>query len=242
VPPNKLSRKIPIMVLINGNSCLVCNRSSDIFIALKESEVEKIDCNRVSLRYKPGEVIFKQGAPVNFFACVTSGLVKLYIEHQNNHNLIIGLTRPVNYIFDPGSFFDNHHHLTAVACEETTTCLIDAKLMKELIRTNSDFAGEFIKKISLQSVRLFDRISGYTQKHVYGRVADTLLYLYPGIYGENPFNLTLTRQDLADMSGMTKESVIRVMKKFKDDEIIRLEGNNLEILDQEKLEIISKKG
>lgn len=230
------------MALEIQNTCLACKKSSDIFNVLSDSEIYEVDCHKASIHYKPGEIIFKQGAPSNFFVCVTSGLVKLYIEHQNSRNLIIGLIRPINYIFEPGPFVDQHHHVTAVACEETTACLIDARVMKELISKNTEFANEFIKKISVQAVRLFDRISSCTQKHVYGRVADTLTYLYPGIYAENPFDLTLSRQDLADLSGMTKESIIRVLKKFKEDKIIRLEGNHLEILDQEKLEVIARKG
>jgi CRP/FNR family transcriptional regulator, polysaccharide utilization system transcription regulator len=230
------------MALEIHNTCLACKKSSDIFNVLRPFEIEKIDCHKASVQYKPGEIIFKQGAPANFFVCVTSGLVKLYIEHQNSRNLIIGLTRPINYIFEPGPFVDLHHHVTAVACEETTACLIDAKVMKELISTNTEFANEFIKKISFQAVRLFDRISSSTQKHVYGRVADTLLYLHPGIYSENPFELSLSRQDLADLSGMTKESLIRVMKKFKEENILLLEGNHIEIMNHQKLEVIARKG
>jgi CRP/FNR family transcriptional regulator, polysaccharide utilization system transcription regulator len=225
-----------------NNTCLVCKKSSDIFNVLTEEELNKIDCHKASIKYNPGEIIFKQGTPTNFFVCVTSGLVKLYIEHQNSRNLIIGLARPINYIFEPGPFVDHRHTVTAVACEETTTCLIDVAVMKELLRTNPCFADEFIKKISLQAMKLFNRISSGTQKHVYGKVADTLLYLYPDIYTANPFNLTLSRQDLADLSGITKESLIRVLKKFREDNIIYTNGNSVEILDHEKLDFISRKG
>jgi CRP/FNR family transcriptional regulator, polysaccharide utilization system transcription regulator len=230
------------MVLVHESSCLLCNKSSDIFNVLKDFELDKINCARVNLKYRPGEVIFKQGAPANFFVCITKGLVKIYLEHQNSNNLIIGLTRPVNYIFDPGIFINGLHRLTAVACEDTTSCLIDVRVMKELIQTNSAFASEFISKMSLQTIRLYERMSGYTHKHVYGRIAETLLYLYPAVYDENPFKLTLARQDLADLSGMTKESVIRVLKKFKDDKIININGNLIELLDLGKLEVISQKG
>lgn len=230
------------MAIQLSNSCLVCKKSSDIFNVLSTSEIKNIDCHRASIHYNSGEIIFKQGAPANFFVCVTSGLVKLYIEHYNSRNLIIGLTRPINYIFEPGPFVDSRHHVSAVACEETTACLIDVAAMKEVISGNTNFANEFISKISHQSVMLFDRISSSTQKHVYGKVADTLLYLYPGIYQDNPFELSLSRQDLADMSGMTKESLIRVLKKFKEEKILLLEGNDIEILDRDKLEDISRKG
>lgn len=224
------------------NQCLICKNRSDIFSTLQEEELEKIDCKRINILYNEGEIIFKQGTPANHFVCITSGLVKTYIEYENKSRLILGLVRPVNYILEPGVFVDERHHLTAVACETTTACLIDRAIMLDLMSANKDFAKSFIFNLSKQTIELFDKISSCTQKHVYGRMADMLLYLNPGIYPDNPFELTLSRQDLADLSGMTKESVIRVLKKFKDDKIITLEGNQLEILDRTTLEVISHKG
>ena len=224
------------------SSCLACKTRSDIFSALNEKEIAGVDCERVSVVYKPGEIIFKQGAPCNSFVCITSGLVKLYLEHDNSNNVILGLVRPVNYIFEPGAFVDNRHHFSAVSCEETTACLIDNKLMQELMAKNSLFATEYIKKISEQAIELYGRISGCNQKQVFGRMADALLYLNNRIYKENPFKLSISRQDIADLSGMTKESSIRVLKKFKEDGIISLEGNNLEIINLPMLEAISRNG
>ncbi|MBE0638872.1 MAG: Crp/Fnr family transcriptional regulator [Bacteroidales bacterium] len=227
--------------IINGN-CLVCSRRADVFRALNENEIAQIDCHRVTIRFKPGEILFKQGTPCHNLVCVTSGLVKLFVEHNNSSNLIIGLAKPVEYIFVPGIYIDQRHHFTAEACEETTACIIDLPVMNELMRTNPDFSLEVIKKISQQSINLYDRLSGQTHKHVYGRVAETLLYLSNSIYKQNPFKLTLSRQDLADMTGMTKESFIRVLKKFKEDEIVTSEGNHLEIINFPMLEKISVNG
>lgn len=226
---------------INSN-CLACRSRADIFDTLDDEQIFQVDCHRVSIHYNQGETIFKQGTPCHNFVCITSGLVKLYIEHENSHNVILGLVRPVNYIFEPGAFVDQRHHFSAVACEETTACLIDINLMQDLMRTNPKFASEFIKKISIQAIHLFKKISSHTQKHVFGRMADILLYLNSEIYSENPFELTISRQDLADLSGMTKESAIRVLKKFKEDNIIALSANRLEILNRPMLETISKTG
>ena len=233
---------IYFMEKVLESNCLACKTRSDIFSALSENEIAGVDCNRVSVKYKPGEIIFKQGAPCNNFVCITSGLVKLYLEHENSNNVIIGLVRPVNYIFEPGAFSDNRHHFSAVSCEETTACLVDINLMQELMMKNPVFASAYIKKISLQAIELYERISGCNQKQVFGRMADALLYLNNRIYKENPFKLSISRQDIADLAGMTKESAIRVLKKFKDDNLIILEGNKLEILNLPMLESISKNG
>jgi CRP/FNR family transcriptional regulator len=223
-------------------NCLHCQKIAGAFRNLEAVELDRVNCNKVSIAYNPGEIIFKQGTPCHHFVCVTSGLVKLYIEHKGSDNLIVGFTRPVNYIFEPGVFVDTRHHFTAVACEPVTACLVDSGIMKELIRENPTFAGEFISHISVQAIELFTKISSFTRKHVYGRIADVILSLSEDIYQANPFTMTLSRQDIADMAGMTKESAIRVLKRFKDEGIITLEGNILEILDIEKLKNVSEKG
>jgi CRP/FNR family transcriptional regulator len=227
--------------IINGN-CLACRKRADIFQSLNEEEITQINCNRVSIKYKHGEILFKQGTPCHNLACITSGLVKLFVEHDAGSNLIIGLAKPVEYIFVPGAYVDQRHHFSAVAIEDTTACLIDLNVMNQLMRENHAFCQEMIKKISRQSITLYEKISGQTNKHVYGRVAETLIYLSKEIYIQNPFNLTLSRQDLADITGMTKESFIRVLKKFKEDKIISIEGNQLEILNLPMLEKISVNG
>ena len=222
--------------------CLACTERAGVFNLLSETEINQIDCNRTSLQYYPGEVIFKQGAPCTHMVCVTSGLVKLCLEYPSNNNLIVDLVRPTNYIYDPGFFAGQYHHFTAIATEKTRACLIDLQIMLQLMQQNPRFLLGFVQKISSQVAELYNRFSNYTHKHVFGRVADLLLYLHPGIYPEHPVNLTLSRQDLAALSGMTKESLIRVLKKFREDEIITLTGDRLEILNREKLESISKSG
>jgi CRP-like cAMP-binding protein len=230
------------MVKVLNSNCLVCRTRSDIFSTLNESELQRIDCDKVSVHYNPGEIIFKQGAPCQNMVCITSGLVKCYIEDDKGHNVILGLVKPVNYLLMPGAFVDRRHHYTALASEETTACLVDVEVMKSLMNENTTFALEFVQKISAQTIELFDKISCFTRKHVYGRMADVILYLSNQIYNSSDFELSISRQDLADLSGITKESAIRVMKKFKDDNLITLEGNHLIILDKSKLEAISRNG
>jgi CRP/FNR family transcriptional regulator len=75
-----------------------------------------------------------------------------------------------------------------------------------------------------------------------GRVADLLLYLKNEIFLCNPFNTRLSRQELADMTGMTMESFIRILKEFKVSGIIAVDGSNIHILDEEALMLISRKG
>jgi len=221
--------------------CKDCNCRINIFKKLSESELDLLNGNRFEVTFKAGEVMFKQGTPSPHFLCLTTGLAKIYIEGYGK-NLILGLVKPVEYIFGPGIYVDNRHHYSAAAVEESTACLVDVNAYKQLIRENPDFAEEFIKRVSQQAIFNFEQVISLTQKQMHGRIADALFYLSEKIYGQNPFEMNISRQDLADLSGMSKESAIRILKEFKEEGILQVEGNTFYILNQKQLRQISETG
>ena len=225
----------------HASNCVNCNCKSQIFKNLGAFELELINSSKFQVDYKAGEIIFKQGTPSPYFVCITSGLAKIYIEGYGK-NLILALVKPIDYIFGPGIYVDNRHYYSASAVEDSTACLVDASVFKKLIRENPDFAEEFIKRVSLQAIFNFDQLLNLTQKQMPGRIADVIFYLTDKIYCANPFELTISRQDLADLSGMSKESAIRILKEFKEEGILTLNGNAMEILNLKQLRQISETG
>jgi CRP/FNR family transcriptional regulator, polysaccharide utilization system transcription regulator len=222
-------------------NCIDCNCKSIIFTKLTDAELDLINQNRFEVNFKAGEVMFKQGTPSPHFLCITKGLAKIYIEGYGK-NLILGLVKPVEYIFGPGVYVDNRHHYSAAAVEDSSACMVDVNTYKQLIRENPDFAEEFIKRVSLQAIFNFDQFVSLTQKQMHGRIADALFYLSDVIYCRNPFDMTISRQDLADISGMSKESAIRILKEFKEEGILTVENNTVKILDPVHLKKISETG
>lgn len=213
-----------------------------MFRCLTADQIEELSCSKAQVHFKAGELLYKQGTPAHNVACLTTGKIKLYIEGFDNKNLIIGIVKPINYILGPGVYVDNRHYYSAMAIEDSTACMVDAELFKKFIRSNSDFADAFIKKVSELSIYNFNQIISLSQKQMPGRIADVILELSERVYESNPFTTTLSRQDLADMSGMSKESAIRILKEFKDEGILSVEGNVFEILNKEYLHKISQTG
>jgi CRP/FNR family transcriptional regulator len=226
---------------IQANNCAGCKCKNSIFDALSDAELELVNSNRVEVGFKAGEIMFKQGTPSPHFLCLTTGLAKLYIEGYGK-NLILNLVKPVEYILGPGIYVDNRHHYSASAVEDSTACLVEVNAFKKLMKSNPDFADEFIRRISLMTIFNFDQLISLTQKQMNGRIADALLYLSEKIYCSNPFKMTISRQDLADLSGMSKESSIRILKEFKEEGILTVNGNTVQILNLPQLVKISQTG
>lgn len=227
---------------INRLVCTACCKRIPIFRFLSEEELFEIDANRHEVSFNAGEIIFKQGAPLTHVVCLTTGMAKIYIEGINKRNMILKILKPSELAAGPGMFVDNKLHYSVMAIKESSACLIDIEVFVKTVEQNSQFAFELMKHLNLQTIGNLDRMVTLTQKQMPGRLADALLYLANRVYENHSFCLDLSRQDLADLSSMTKESAIRILKEFKESGILRLEGNHLEILNMEKLVNISLTG
>jgi CRP/FNR family transcriptional regulator len=171
-----------------------------------------------------------------------NGAVKLYIEGVGDRNLVLGLLSPWALLGGPGVYTDRRIHYSAAAVSEVTICFIDANNFKQVSDNNARFAREIIIHTADRAIELYNKLISLTQKQMHGRMADGLIYLANGFYKSNSFCLQLSRQDLADMTAMSKDSAIRILKEFERDGIISLNGRELEILDMDHLFELSHKG
>ena len=152
------------------------------------------------------------------------------------------MAKPVQMIGGPGFLVDERHYVTVTALENTTACYIHTDDFKEVMRTNAEFSMEMVKYLNKRIISYFDKITNLTHKHMHGKMADTLLYLADDIYNNDKFETLLNRQDFAEMSAMTKESAIRIMKEFKEEGIIEFNTTHFEIKKKEALKKISLTG
>ena len=222
--------------------CTSCGLKLNLFCYLTDGQLAKINEERQEVVFKPGETIFKNGGPLTHIICLTSGKVKVHLEDQNDKKILLGIVKPVQLIGGPGFLVDDRHHLTVTAMEETVACFIKAEHYKEVMKINPEFSMELVRYLNKKIILYFDKINSLTHKHMHGKLADTFLYLANEVYNNDKFETPLSRQDLADMSAMTKESTIRIMKEFREEGILSYNTTHFEILNKKQLEIISRTG
>lgn len=224
------------------NDCNQCKKRIEIFKVLNEEDFKLIEEKRYEVLYHAGENIFKQGTSFTHTICIVEGLVKVYIESENRKKFILSLIGPGEMVGSPGMYIDNMHHFTVVAVEDTLACCVERQVIEELIMRNRKFAVEMLKRANMRDMANFRKLMTLTQKQMPGRVAEVILYLYNNVYKSNPYYLSISRQDLADMASITKEGTIRVLKDFKDAGLISVDGNTLKILNEKALVNISENG
>ena len=119
---------------------------------------------------------------------------------------------------------------------------MDIKAFRQLINQNNAFAKEVIDILSSNSVQIYGRFFCLTYKQAFGRLADILICLADRIFSTNEFDLPLTRKELGELAGMSPETVIRMLREFHEEGLIKMDGKSLEVLDYERLRKISEIG
>lgn len=230
----------------SGKHC--CNMNcfveseANIFKVLTEKELHFLVDKKQQIKYNVKETIIKQNTSSTFVICMRDGLAKVSIEGDRGKNLVVKIISRGDFISGGGLFNGNVQHFTISAITPVTCCLIDAGKLTNLFSENNKFAIELLRNHTKQNNYLLSKMVSLTQKYMPGRVAETLLYLKNDIYKNSKFTVDLSRQELAEMSNMTKESLVRILQQFKESNLIKTQGSEIEILDEGSLIHVSKNG
>ncbi len=218
------------------------DNEANLFRQLNGQQLDFLVDEKQQISYNAKETIIKQNTTSTFVVCMRDGLAKVYVEGEKGKNLIVKIIGKGDFISGGGLFNGNVQHFTISAITPVRCCLIDSSKLTKLFSENNKFAVELLRNHTKQSNFLLSKLVNLTQKYMPGRVADTLLYLKNDIYKNNSFTTELTRQELAEMSNMTKESLVRILQQFKESKLIKTQSSTIEILDENSLMSISRNG
>ena len=223
-------------------NCADCNKKLSLFRFLTEDQLKRLNESRFEIKFSEGETVIKQGSPLTHIACLTKGLVKVHKESHGGDNFIISLQKPFSLIGGPGFLVDYRHHYSATALQDSAACFIKAEAFKRVLEENGQFALALVAHLNKIIIRQYHIISNLAHKHMHGKLAEVLLYLSDDVFESTEFRSYLSRQDLAELTGMTKESVIRVLKDWKEGGVLDCKSDSFEIFNKETLAKIAKNG
>ncbi len=224
------------------SGCTISPTRCRCFEKLTPDETKALEQKSVRVNYRKGEVICKQGSFASHVMFMEQGLAKVYLDDGVN-SLVLKIIPEGNLLgLTSANEENNTFQYSSMAYVDSVVRQIDISYFRQLLIQNPAFAKEVIDILSANSVQINGRFFCLTHKQSYGRLADILLCLSDRIFKNTEFDLPLSRKDLAELSGMSVETVIRMLKKFNDDGLIRLTGKSFEILDYSRLKRISETG
>jgi CRP-like cAMP-binding protein len=222
--------------------CASCDFRDVVFSYLDDSSVEDLCNHKEEQFFRKGEIINHEGEKINTFKYLKSGLVKLYRRTSTGEEQVITITRPFEFVSNMSIFSEERYQYSVSALEDSVVCMVKLDFIKELFFKNGGFAMGLLTKISMINDKIISQTLDIRQKNLIGRVAFVLLYFTKEIYKSRVFDLPVSRKEIADYIGMSTANVIRTLSDFKKEGIIRVFGKTIEVVELEKLEVISKRG
>lgn len=217
----------------------------DLWQPLTQEQKEILAKDFTIQKYKKNENIYCEGETPNYLMCLLSGKVKIYKDGVGGRNQIIRVIKSHEYFAYRAYFAEENYVTAAAAFEPCTICLIPMPTIVKLIQENPELSMFFIKQLSKDLGISDERTVSLTQKHIRGRLAESLLFL-KDTYGveedQCTLSIYLSREDLANLSNMTTSNAIRTLSNFAAEKLIIIDGRKIKLIEEEKLKRISKIG
>jgi CRP-like cAMP-binding protein len=217
----------------------------DLWLPLTKEQKEFLAQNFSIQKYKKNEKIYCEGETPTHLMCLLSGKVKIYKDGVGGRSQIIRVVKPTEYFAYRAYFAEENYVTAAAAFEPSTLCLIPMPAIMKLVHENIGLAMFFIRQLSVDLGIADERTVNLTQKHIRGRLAESLLFLRD-TYGVEEdactLSIYLSREDLASLSNMTTSNAIRTLSNFANERLITIDGRKIKIIDEEELRKISKIG
>jgi len=210
-------------------------KQSPIFASLDEDELKKIAGLATPRHFKKGEFIILEGDTPPSFYIIQEGRVKVFKQSSSGKDFTIGAFHRGDTFGEVAVFDGKPYPASAQAMDEAIVLTIRREEFLFYVTQNPTIAMKIIGIIGERVKSAHDRLRDLAADRVEQRLAKVLLML-SSKYGPT---LPFTKQEIADLTGTTTETAIRVMSRLKDSGIIRSTRGETVILDEAKLQLLS---
>lgn len=197
------------------------------------------------IQYRKGEIIYRNGEVPVGLVCLIKGKAKIFQEGVGGRDQIVRMAKPIGFIGYRALLADENHIASAEALEDCVVGEIERSCIIKILQSNALLTYHILKSIATELGFSNSRTVTLTQKHIRGRLAESLIFLRE-TYGLEDDNHTikvyLSREDLANLSNMTTSNAIRTLSAFASEGVLELDGRRIRIMDAFKLERISDLG
>jgi CRP-like cAMP-binding protein len=216
-------------------------RNETILCRLAPEEVSYLEEEAEIKNYKKNEAIFVQGKRISGCYVVLAGIVKQFKTGVEGRDYIFRLAKPYEILGYRSVLSEEPACNTSIAVEDCSVCYIPKECLHRLVKTNGDFALDLLQIACRELEESHSLITEIAQKSVKERLAELLLTLKNkfGVNEENQLNISLSREELANVVGTATESVIRLLSEFKHEGYIDICGKKITILNAKALEKIA---
>ena len=220
-------------------TCENCvSRKKSLFSCVDNENVTDLNHHKSCNYFKKNQGLFLDGSFPRGVYCLNEGKVKIFTRGDEGKEQIIHIATSGEIIGYRAMFSGDPYGVSATTLEESNICFIAKDDFLNMLDVNATLRNNIMKELSRELGERAVLITNMAQKPVRDRLAFSLVMLN-SIYKDEMINLS--REDLANFVGTATETLIRLLKEFKEDGLIEIHTRKIEVIDLNKLIQISGK-
>lgn len=230
------------MEILSHNEYRELLQDSSLFAMFDREELFKLFNVMQVIKYQQGEHIYKENQLPMGMVYLQDGKVKIFKKGIGGREQIVRLVNSAGLVGYRSMIASENHISSAVAIENSVVCVIPRDYVLNCLVKNHSFAVMVLQELAKELGDANARTLSLTQKHIRGRLAESLLLLKEK-YGFEEDNCTikvyLSREDIANLSNMTTSNAIRTLSSFAAEGVIEMDGRVIRVIDIDSLRKIS---
>lgn len=229
-------------ILNETDQAYQCDIKAPCFQQLTAEEAGHLQQNKTQVLFRKGDTLTKQGTYPSYILFLLNGVVKQYLEGDDNRSLNLNIVLPGEFIGLSTVFSTDTVPYSTSCLTDCQAVLVTKESLNGVLQANAGFALKLAERHSRQLSGLYKTVSDQQFKQMNGRLAAALVYLN-GVKEREPLLFTLlSRKDLADFAGLSTESTVKLLKTFEKDGLLDLHDKDIHIRNVELLEGIYRRG
>jgi CRP-like cAMP-binding protein len=202
---------------------------------LTQSEREYLELEKVTRTYKKGQYIYREGFSASDFVIIQKGVVKVSRQKISGEECLLDFHNP-NSLIGLESISDNDRYKSsAIAFTDVSIWIIKRHVILKLFKENSEVCRYLSQSYVSTISSLLDRIQDLSSGHAHIRLGGALLLLHNHLPEFRDKGLLIKREELAEISGISRETVSRILSTFKQKKLINIINRRIHILDEKKI-------
>ncbi len=218
-------------------TCETClSRNKSLFSSFGCQDVGTLDSQKTCNYFKKNQPLFIEGSIPRGVFCINEGKVKIFTRGNEGKEQIIHIAGAGEIVGFRAMFSGEPYSVSSTTLEEANICFIGKSDFLNLVDTNQNLRNGIMRELSKELADRATFITNMAQKSVRERLVSALLIL-DDIYEDEMINIS--REDLANFVGTATETLIRLLKDFKEEGLIQTHTRKIELLDREALHRIA---
>lgn len=209
------------------------------FSGISDHELNAIADIMIERRYKRGSILFMEGEQGEAVHFVIDGKVKIYKTSEDGREHILHIAVSGDIFAEVILFNEVNYPATAEVIEEAVIACIRNEDLEKVLMAHPHMAVAIIKVLNKRLMDAQAQVKSLALKNTHSRTAEMLIKMASEHGVRTPrgyeLNLNISRQELANMVGTTRETVTRVLTALKKYKAIEMDRSIIRITDMDKL-------